>query len=452
MCRLVPYSAVKGGAEVLIQISKITIGPDRPPADPAHVKKLIESMGKIGILASITVNDDLRLIAGLHRLEAARVMGWTEIDCIICHLHGMEAELAELDEDVIRKDISGVLFGERLMRRKAVYEALYPETKAGTAQAFAMHQSMGHNVSNMTGSHSQTITENCGKDIAADKMSATLTANCASDTDGITSSHRQGRRKSFVDDTAEKMNVTPRTVRRQLQAARNLNADAGNIIKAANVKISKKGTMLLSRLEPEQQKEAAEMLAAGEVKTVEEYEKKQAHIQREQPPQRELPHPDNRNPERNQANENHPKEEPDNENPPREDPARPHDEEAEVKHQEEPTPGNKVKTAKKPEKLPAVKEPPFNLGGKQYATFKESAADLKNADKDVPCTPDIFLAEFTATIDRVRGELSCFRDQGYRVAYPDLTNVQFQYFQGKVNDLRADLASLLNLVKGMKNT
>ena len=148
---------------MLIQISKITIGPDRPPADPAHVKKLIDSMGKIGILASITVNDDLRLIAGLHRLEAARVMGWTEIDCIICHLHGMEAELAELDEDVIRKDISGVLFGERLMRRKAVYEALYPETKAGTAQAFAMHQTMGHNVSGMTGAHTQTITENRGR-------------------------------------------------------------------------------------------------------------------------------------------------------------------------------------------------------------------------------------------------------------------------------------------------
>ena len=146
MCRLVPYSAVKGGAEVLIQISKITIGPDRPPADPAHVKKLTASLGAVGILSSITISDDFRLIAGLHRLEAAKALGWTEIECVIQPLHGLEAELAELDEDVVRKDISGVTFGEKLLRRKEVYETLYPETRAGTAQANGMNRALGRRV------------------------------------------------------------------------------------------------------------------------------------------------------------------------------------------------------------------------------------------------------------------------------------------------------------------
>ncbi|MBP5718870.1 MAG: ParB N-terminal domain-containing protein [Abditibacteriota bacterium] len=447
---------------MLIQISKITVGPDRPPADPAHVRKLTTSLGTVGILSSITISDDFRLIAGLLRLEAAKALGWTEIECVIQPLHGLEAELAELDEDVVRKDISGVIFGEKLLRRKEVYETLYPETRAGTAQANGMNRALGRRVKDdlppdaredtwvdKMSATSKSDLSGCGvEDGSVDKMSATLETTSPVRMDAPIDK-MTGKIKSFVDDTAEKMNVTPRTVRRQLQAARNLNADAGNIIKAANVKISKKGIMLLSRLEPEQQKEAAEMLAAGEVKTVEEYEKKQAHIQREQPLQREPPPAEDRNPERNQPNENPVREVPANKGT-----AHLRDEEtdggADGKAQDKPMPVGRI--SKKQVEAPAVKELPFNLGGKQYATFKESAADLKNADKNVPCTPDIFLAEFTATIDRVRAELSCFGDQGYRVAYPDLTNVQFQYFRSKVNDLRADLASLLNLVKGMKNT
>ena len=396
---------------MLIQISKITVGPDRPPADPEHVRKLADSIGTVGILSSITVSEDFRLIAGLHRLEAAKSLGWTEIECMIQPLHGLEAELAELDEDVVRKDISGVIFGEKLLRRKEVYETLYPETRSGISQALGMNRALGRRVEDdlppdavedtrvdkMSATSEYDGSGSCVEVGPVDKMSATF--NTASPVRlEVPVDKMTGKIKSFVDDTAEKMNVTPRTVRRQLQTARNLNADAGNILKATNVKISKKGTMLLSRLDSEQQKEAAEMLATGKVKTVEEYERKRAGIRAEQPP------------------------------PPT---AR--------------VPGVPADTM-------AVTDPPFKLDGKQYATFQESAADLKNADKDVRCTPDIFLAEFTATIDRVRSELRCFREQGYRVAYPELSGVQFQYVQDKVNGLRTDLASLLNLVKGMKKS
>jgi len=36
---------------------------------------------------------------------------------------------------------------EQLARRKAIYEALHPETRKGVAQAIGMHSSLGHNVS-----------------------------------------------------------------------------------------------------------------------------------------------------------------------------------------------------------------------------------------------------------------------------------------------------------------
>lgn len=42
---------------------------------------------------------------------------------------------------------SRIVHIEQLARRKAIYEALHPETKKGVVQAIGMHSSLGHNVS-----------------------------------------------------------------------------------------------------------------------------------------------------------------------------------------------------------------------------------------------------------------------------------------------------------------
>ena len=38
---------------------------------------------------------DYTLVAGLHRLEAAKLLGWTEVECTVCGLDRLHAELAE---------------------------------------------------------------------------------------------------------------------------------------------------------------------------------------------------------------------------------------------------------------------------------------------------------------------------------------------------------------------
>ena len=48
-------------------------------------------------------------------------------------LEGLEAELAEIDENLMRNDLSVLERGEHEYRRKVVYEKLHPETKAGVA-------------------------------------------------------------------------------------------------------------------------------------------------------------------------------------------------------------------------------------------------------------------------------------------------------------------------------
>ena len=226
---------------MLVPISEITVNPGRREAAPGDVKELADSILEVGLINPIMVDQAHTLIAGLHRLEAMKLLGRTEIECTISDLDGLQVALAEIDENFVRKDLSDDEFRELLLRRKEIYEGLHPETKAGIAQAVGMNRAVGNNVT--------------------DKMSATS--------------------KSFVDDTADKLGVDPRTVRRELQTAKNLTPEAKEIIKGA--KVTKSDALKLSRLAPEQQTEAASRLVSGDIHSVDEYQPPPAVLEPAEP-------------------------------------------------------------------------------------------------------------------------------------------------------------------------
>lgn len=62
-----------------IKISEININPGRREATAESIEKLARSISEIGLLNPITIDQEHTLIAGLHRLEAAKLLGWTEI-------------------------------------------------------------------------------------------------------------------------------------------------------------------------------------------------------------------------------------------------------------------------------------------------------------------------------------------------------------------------------------
>ena len=215
-----------------IPIFQIKVNDGRRSADPEDVQKLADSISKVGLLNPITVDQDYTLIAGLHRLEAAKRLGWTEIKCTVCDLSGLQAELAEIDENFVRRELNAVDSGNLLMRRKEIYEELHPETKSGISQAMAMNKSQGNNVSAPGAS---TV-------------------------------------KSFVSDTADKLGISKRTIEENLQLAKDLTPTTKKIIQEASEKIRKKDMLRLSRLPPEQQENAASQLAAGNIHSVDEYQ------------------------------------------------------------------------------------------------------------------------------------------------------------------------------------
>ncbi len=70
------------------------------------IEQLAKSISELGLLNPITITKDGTLIAGLHRLEACRSLGWTEIPVTIIELGELQTELAEIDENLVRSELS----------------------------------------------------------------------------------------------------------------------------------------------------------------------------------------------------------------------------------------------------------------------------------------------------------------------------------------------------------
>ena len=197
-----------------MKISEIKINPGRRDTQQKNVEELARSIAAVGLMNPITVTQDNTLIAGLHRLEAVKLLGWTEIECVVSEADGLQAELAEIDENFVRAGLSHRELGDLLLRRKELYEALHPKTRQG--------QRNGQTAKN---------------------DSLTLLAA-----------------KPFSEDTADKLGVSKRTVERLVQTAANLTPEAKKTIRDAGDKISKGAALKISRLPPDQQEEAAAVL------------------------------------------------------------------------------------------------------------------------------------------------------------------------------------------------
>lgn len=332
---------------LLIPINEITVSPGRQEAAPGDVKELADSILELGLINPVMVDQSYTLIAGLHRLEAMKLLGRTEIECTVSDLAGLQAELAEIDENFIRKDLSDAEFRELLLRRKEIYESLHPETKA----TYDGGEFRGNQ-------HQKVVGEN---------FSPTT--------------------KSFVQDTADKLGVSPRTVELQIQTAKNLTPEAKEILRGADTKITKQSALKLSRLAPEQQCEVARQLAAGDIHSVDEY----------QPPPLG-PGPT--------------EQEPPAEAPP-----------------------------------PSV---PYSSSGRHYATFEESIADLKNHDKDCSYTPDSLLAELDSFIQKFHRKFAWYSDPFCTVVFPDISQIQFDYLQKRFSTISTAIHDLLHQMKGSR--
>ena len=103
---------------MIIKIDDIIINSRKRKLNTYKVKELAESMKIIGQLEPITVTSGNVLLAGLHRIEAAKMLGWDEIKAELFEGNELECELAEIDENLMRNDLTVLEQGEHLARRQ----------------------------------------------------------------------------------------------------------------------------------------------------------------------------------------------------------------------------------------------------------------------------------------------------------------------------------------------
>ena len=228
-----------------VPISEIIVEPGRRVIDADFVEKIAGSISESGLLHPIAIDRQNVLIAGLHRIEAVKLLGWTEISCVVCDLRGLEAELARIDENIVRVALTHLELSEAIGRRKEIYENLHPETRAGLAQAAGMNRARDNNV--------------------------VATVATTSELDSTETVEAEAPPKPFYKDAAEKLNISPRKVRTLAHIAKNISQDVKNLIEGSGVNITQKNLTKLARLPPEQQMRAAEMLIAGQIQSVDEY-------------------------------------------------------------------------------------------------------------------------------------------------------------------------------------
>lgn len=132
------------GRLMSIEVDKIVPWADvvNRDIDEAAVEDLMDSIRDCGLNTPIRVrpiskynsgvrSDAWELIAGQHRLEAVKRLGWTHIDANTESADDLTAELAMIDENLKRSDLKPPYLAYATDRRKFIYEILHPETKNG---------------------------------------------------------------------------------------------------------------------------------------------------------------------------------------------------------------------------------------------------------------------------------------------------------------------------------
>lgn len=117
---------------------------DTRPLNEAAVPGLAESIADVGLINPIRVRaagSGWEVIAGMHRLAACKSLGLVEIACDVVESDDTASELAQIDENVFRHELSPAERARYMARRKALYPHLHGNSSTGSNSRFTLHAS-----------------------------------------------------------------------------------------------------------------------------------------------------------------------------------------------------------------------------------------------------------------------------------------------------------------------
>lgn len=184
--------------QVLVPIAEIDEGERLRPVDPEKVEQVRRSMAQIGLRSPIEVRakpgGGWLLVAGAHRLAAARALGFAGIEALIFEGDDREARLAEIDENLVRHELTPFDQAVFLAERASIYREMHPETRRGG---------------------DRKSKKNSG--LSPDRQAGSSAA------------------RAFAEDVAAKIGFAPRTVWRALARFERLSPEAREVVRGSEI-------------------------------------------------------------------------------------------------------------------------------------------------------------------------------------------------------------------------
>jgi ParB family transcriptional regulator, chromosome partitioning protein len=144
--------------------------------DRKQVEALAASIKEVGLLNPITVYkreiirngqpvEGFGLVAGAHRLEACKSLGWSEVPAIVVDLSDDERIIAECDENLCGSKLTASEQAMFTATRKEAYLRMHPETAHGRNQhsgglANSATPTFADDQSEKTGTAARTVRQN----------------------------------------------------------------------------------------------------------------------------------------------------------------------------------------------------------------------------------------------------------------------------------------------------
>lgn len=105
-----------------IKISEIKVQNRMRRVKPENVEELARSIDEVGLIQPVTLDQNNVLVAGLHRYEACKLLGWEEIEYTTIKCDSIEQQkLAEIDENFVRADFTALQQAEIVVERDRLY-------------------------------------------------------------------------------------------------------------------------------------------------------------------------------------------------------------------------------------------------------------------------------------------------------------------------------------------
>lgn len=196
--------------------------------EPAWVDHLAQLISDSGLHQPILVRpkgERFELVAGEHRHAAVTKLGHETIMSVVEQLTDDEARLAEIDENLVRRELSVLDRAIFLAERKAVWERMHPETRHG------------------------------GNKEASDKTGKFQVAKLAT---------------RFSEDVAEKVGMSERSVQRACNIAAGLTPDTVAQLRGTYLVDHQRDLEAFVAMSPDSQKIALTKIAAGDAQNIRE--------------------------------------------------------------------------------------------------------------------------------------------------------------------------------------